>query len=98
MTAIAKYCLCGGSMRGRVSPGESGTTLVAMFAEIHSGPGCGEATAAQAGRARRRQEARVLAGEAGVMTGLSTGPIVRSGGINSGRMTDLVPGTLYHTI
>jgi hypothetical protein len=64
MTVIAKYCLCGAALRGRVSPGESAATLTAVFDELHFGPGCGEATAAQAAAARRREDQRVLAEEA----------------------------------
>jgi hypothetical protein len=61
MTArLNRYCLCGGSMTGRAGPAGFAAGLAAAFDEVHAGDGHGEATAAQASAARRREERKLL--------------------------------------
>lgn len=56
MSVVRKHCTCGASMaaRGHVGP------AVEAWEHIHTGDGHGDATAAQASRARRKAEAEEL--------------------------------------
>lgn len=59
MTSVTRYCLCGASMRGSVTPPAAARRVVALFDEFHTGEGHGSGTAAQAAAARRREERKI---------------------------------------
>jgi hypothetical protein len=60
VTAVTRYCRCGASMRGSVTPPAAARRVVALFDEFHTGEGHGPATAAQAAAARRREERQLI--------------------------------------
>jgi hypothetical protein len=56
MARIARYCACGSTLTGRVSPDSAAAAMEAGFASAHDGEGHAPATQAQAANARRRYE------------------------------------------
>lgn len=61
---IIRYCLCGASMHASSGSTAMVEDIEAMFLQAHTGEGHGDATQAQASRARRREERQLLAEEA----------------------------------
>lgn len=52
-----RYCRCGASVTVRSAPAEAGEFVLGVFDAAHHGTGHGEASQAEAARARRRNEA-----------------------------------------
>lgn len=48
-----RYCKCGASLTVRSAPAEAGEGVLAVFDTLHRATGHGEATQAEAARARR---------------------------------------------
>lgn len=55
---LRRYCQCGASCSARSTPRAAADFVIAEFERIHIGAGHGRATAREASRARRREEAR----------------------------------------
>lgn len=58
---LSRFCACGATLTGRVSPDSAARDLEAAFDAVHSDPGCGPATPEQARNARRRAERKARA-------------------------------------
>ncbi len=56
---LHRFCLCGGSLRGRAAPAGIRNAVIAGWERMHQGPGHGPASVAQARNARRRAERAV---------------------------------------
>lgn len=61
---IARYCNCGASLTGRISPGGI-EGLHEIWQQVHSGPGHNPTDARGAANARRRQDRAASTKEAG---------------------------------
>lgn len=56
MAVFARYCKCGGSLKGRISPDRGIEGLHEIWQQAHSGPGHEPTDAKGAAAARRREE------------------------------------------
>lgn len=53
---LARYCACGSTLAGTVTPDHVAAKLLEAWDEVHSVTGCAPATANQAAAARRRAD------------------------------------------
>jgi hypothetical protein len=56
MARVARYCACGSTLAGTITPDHIAVKLLDAWAEVHNQPGCAVATANQAAAARRRND------------------------------------------
>lgn len=61
MTAIRRYCACGGALYARSTPNTTAEAIADKFDRFHRAAGCEPTTAAGAADARRREDARLAA-------------------------------------
>lgn len=59
-TRHVRYCRCGAKVDVRSRPPALADEIAAMFVREHTGDGHGDATAAQASAARRREERKLI--------------------------------------
>lgn len=59
---IARYCSCGGAMKGTITPDEKAQQLVDIWDSVHSGIGHSAVDSETAARARRKEEKFILRG------------------------------------
>lgn len=55
-TRFKRYCICGASMTGTVSPAKNLQWLLSMWSQVHSGDGHAPCDAKTAAAARRRDD------------------------------------------